>query len=31
MNELIYIGIAIACGIIVFILIMKRFGSDCIP
>ncbi len=31
MKDLIFIGIAAACGITAFTLILKRYGSDCIP
>ncbi len=31
MKELLFIGIAIGCGITAFAVILKRYGSDCIP
>jgi len=31
MKELLFIGIAIVCGISAFALILRRYGSDCIP
>lgn len=31
MQDLIFVGIAAACGIAAFVLILKRYGSDCIP
>jgi hypothetical protein len=31
MKDLIFIIIAAGCGIAVFTLILKRYGSDCIP
>ena len=31
MKELIFFSIAVASGIVVFIVILRRYGSDCIP
>ena len=31
MSEFFFIIIAIGCGITAFTLILKRFGSECIP
>jgi hypothetical protein len=31
MKELLFIVISIVCGITAFVVILKRYGSDCIP
>ncbi len=31
MLDLIFVGIAIVCAITAFVVIIKRYGSDCIP
>ncbi len=31
MNDLIVIGVALAAGIGSFVLILKKFGSECMP
>jgi len=31
MKDLIFLSIAVASGIAVFVVILKRYGSDCIP
>jgi len=31
MQDLIYIAVAAACGITAFIVILRRYGSECIP
>ncbi len=31
MQDLVFIAIAIICGILAFLFILKRYGSDCIP
>ena len=31
MNDLVFLSISVVCGIAVFIVILKRYGSDCIP
>lgn len=31
MQDLLFAGIAIVSGITAFVVILKRYGSDCIP
>jgi hypothetical protein len=31
MQDIVFVIIAAVCGITAFVVIMKRYGSDCIP